>query len=35
VAGLHQALLLAGLALLVTAGVIAPALPRARTSGRG
>jgi DHA2 family methylenomycin A resistance protein-like MFS transporter len=34
VAGLHHALLLAGLALLVTAAVIAPALPRARASGR-
>ncbi|HEY2689159.1 MAG TPA: MFS transporter [Streptosporangiaceae bacterium] len=34
VAGLHHALLLAGLALLVTAAVIAPVLPRARTSGR-
>jgi DHA2 family methylenomycin A resistance protein-like MFS transporter len=34
VAGLHHALLLAGLALLVTAAVIAPMLPRARTSGR-
>ena len=34
VAGLHHALLLAGLALLVTAAVIAPVLPRARTSRR-
>jgi DHA2 family methylenomycin A resistance protein-like MFS transporter len=34
VAGLHHALLLAGLALLVTAAVIAPVLPRARASGR-
>ena len=34
VAGLHRALLLAGLALLVTAAVIAPVLPRAQTSDR-